>query len=174
MSGYDIRGVSAPLLGATLVLLLWGASLARASNGEPPTASARSAIEASRPPRSHPGRATWRRRWIASWLVVAAVNALDIHSSLGHGEANALYRSRDGRFAPGKAVAIKSAITGGLFVSQLLLFRSNPEKNFYQPFTWTNAVTAGALGGVVAHNYSLERPRPATERAVPSHLAPQP
>lgn len=76
------------------------------------------------------GRGKWRKRWIASGVALAALNLLDVHSSLGRGEANPLFRNSSGHFATGKAVAIKSAITGGFFASQLLLVRAHPEKNY--------------------------------------------
>jgi hypothetical protein len=118
-----------------------------------------------------PERAAWKKRWIASWVVLAAVNVLDVHSSMGRGEANPLFRNSEGRFAPGKAILIKSAIAGGFFSYQLWRVRSHPEKNSYVPFTIMNGIGAGALGTVAAHNYSL--PRPAAP-VVPAHLAPQP
>jgi len=119
------------------------------------------------------GRARWKKRWIASWLAVAAVNALDVHSSLGHREVNPLLRNRDGRFSAGKGLALKGAIFGGFFAAQYAITRANPEGNSFKAFTITNGVIAGGLGGVVAHNYSLLAPRRAL-RATPSHLAPLP
>ena len=102
----------------------------------------------------------WKKRWIASWVALAALNTLDIHSSRGHGEANPLFRNSSGRFAPGKAAMFKLAIGGGFLGAQLLAMRSNPEKDFYKPFTVANTVALGGLGGVVAHNYSLPPPKP--------------
>ena len=101
------------------------------------------------------GGGKWKKRWIASWIAVAVVNALDIHSSLGHGEANPLYRSPAGRFAPGREILIKSAIAGGFFGFQLAVVRGHPEKDYYKTFALANTVAAGGLAGVAAHNYSL-------------------
>jgi hypothetical protein len=154
---------------ALLVLLLTTmipAGVGRAAAPEPVLGPGRSTVDAS------PERATWKKRWIASWVALAAVNVLDVHSSMGHGEANPLFRDNQGRFAPGKTILIKSAIAGGFFSYQLWRVRAHPEKNSYVPFTIMNGIAAGALGGVAAHNYSLPRPAPAP--AVPAHLAPQP
>lgn len=102
----------------------------------------------------------WKKRWVASWLAVVAVNALDIHSSRGHGEANPLLRDRSGRFSVGKASLFKLAIGGGFFASQALVMRASPGKDYYRPFTIANTVAAGGLAGVVVHNYSLPAPKP--------------
>jgi hypothetical protein len=108
-------------------------------------------------------------------VALAALNLLDVHSSLGRGEANPLFRNSSGHFATGKAVAIKSAITGGFFASQLLLVRTHPEKNYYQSFTLANTAAVAGLGGVVAHNYRLPAPLRRPEApVVPAHLAPAP
>lgn len=104
---------------------------------------------------SEAARGKWKRRWIASWIALAAVNALDVSSSVGHAEANPLYRNSSGRFDVGKAILIKSAIGGAIFTTQWLASRSQTRKNLYKPFTIVNTVGAGALAGVAAHNYSL-------------------
>ena len=92
-------------------------------------------------------------------MALAAINALDVHSSQGHGEANPLFRSPSGRFSTGKALLFKSAIGGGLFASEFLVMRVQPKKDYYKPFTVANTVAAGGLAGVVVHNYSLPAPR---------------
>ena len=172
MLGLDRGGVSGRTAMAAVILAAAMAApgAARAASEEAAAVGAGEALAQT----PWPERARWKKRWIATWIAVAAVNVMDIHSSLAHGEANPLYRGRNGRFAPGKALAIKSAIAGGLLAGQLVVIRSNPEKNYFQPFTVTNAVTAGALSGVVARNYSLPKPAGAPDRAVPAHLAPQP
>ena len=119
------------------------------------------------------GRARWKKRWIASWLAVAAVNALDMHSSMGHREANPLLRNREGRFSVGKGLALKGAIFGGFFTLQYAITRTNPEGSAYKPLTITNGIIAGGFGGVAAHNYSLPTPRLAPAAVVPAHLARQ-
>lgn len=100
-----------------------------------------------------------KKRWIASWVALAAVSALDVHSSRGHLEANPLFRDHAGRFAPRRAIAIKSALAGGFFAVQLWKVRSRPEKDYYRPFALANGIAAGGLGAVAAHNYSLPAPR---------------
>ncbi len=102
-------------------------------------------------------RAAWKKRWIASWVALVAVNALDIHSSRGHGEANPMFRGPGGRFATGKTVLIKAGIGGGFFAAQFWAVRRNPEAD--KPLTLANTVAAGALAGVAVHNYSLPAPR---------------
>ena len=134
------------------------------------------AVRAGQPLDSTPQTAEssgkWKKRWIASWIAVIAVNALDIHSSRGHIEANPLLRDRTGHFAPGKAMLFKLAVGGGFFGAQLFVTRSHPERNHYKPFTLANTVAAGALAGVVGRNYSLPAPQtigaPASVPAVPA------
>lgn len=165
-SGRVMKNLSRVLRPATAFWLL-SALLAPVAQGEPPDGAVRgSSISAVA---SRPARGKWKKRWIGSWLAVAAVSALDIHSSQGHGEANPLFRTSSGQFAGGKATLIKSAIGGGLFVSQLLIIRARPGNDCYKPFTVVNTVTAAALGGVVVRNYSL----PAPARRAPQSGAPQ-
>lgn len=102
-----------------------------------------------------PGRAKWKKRWIATWLAVAALNSLDIQSSRGHAEANPWLRGPSGRFSTGKAILLKSAIGGGVFATEWWIVRRNPRKDYYKPFTVLNSAAAGGLVGVVVHNYSL-------------------
>jgi hypothetical protein len=104
------------------------------------------------------GRKGWKKRWVASWLVLAAVNSLDVASSQGRSEANPLFRSGSGRFSTGRALLFKSAIGSGFFAAQFLIARKQPQKNFYKPFAAANGLAAAGLTGVVLHNYSLPRP----------------
>jgi len=117
-------------------------------------------------------RARSRKRWIASWLVVAAANVVDIHSSRGHMEANPLLRDRSGRFAMGRAIGVKSAITGGFLLSQIWIMRARPEKDYYRPFTLANSVAAAGWGGIAARNYSLRRPAVKTPESRGSEARP--
>jgi hypothetical protein len=153
---------------AALVVVAGAALPARAGDGEARAAAA----EVSEVDQQ--ARRKWKKRWIASWVALAAVNALDVQSSRGRGEANPLLRNGAGRFSLGRAVAVKSALSGSFFVSQLLIIRQRPQGNPYKGFFWANTVGAGTLGGVVVHNYSLDAPRPKTTRTVPAHLAPAP
>jgi hypothetical protein len=118
-----------------------------------------------------PASRPWKKRWLVSSAALVAVNFLDVHSSRGLGEANPLLRDASGRFATRRAILLKGAITGGFLAFQYGLMRAHPEKNYYRVFTVANAVAAGSLGAVVAHNYRLPAP-PA--RQVPGHLAPTP
>jgi len=116
------------------------------------------ALQAAPPPRS-------KKRWIAAWVALAAVNALDVHSSAGRREANPLLRDRHGRFHPGKAVLLKSALTGGFFFAQVWTLRARPGRDYYPPFTLANTVAAAGLAGVAARNYSLGSRLPAPASA---------
>ena len=119
---------------------------------------------------SEAARGRWKRRWIGSWIALAAVNAVDVSSSVGRTEANPLYRNSTGRFDVGKAILIKSAIGAAIFTTQWLTSRSQIKKNLYKPFTIVNTAGAGALAGAAAHNYSL--PPPVSSRTL-SALTPQ-
>ena len=101
-------------------------------------------------------RRRWKKAWIASWVAFAAVNLIDSHSSQGHGEANPFLRGSDGSFSNGKAVAIKGALGAGFFLWQQRTIRKHPERNYYKTFTFATAATAGAMGAVAAHNYTLD------------------
>jgi hypothetical protein len=101
---------------------------------------------------------TGKKRWIASWLLLAAANILDVHASQGHREANPLFRDRHGRFDTGKAVMIKGALAGGFFSYQIWRLRTNPVKNYYPAFSLANSVAATAVAGLAVHNYRLPEP----------------
>lgn len=164
MIGSSARRVSLGGIGLTVICLATtlGAEAGRAEAAP----AAAPVIAAPKPARK------WSKAWLASVGAVAAVNFLDIHSSRGHREANPLFRDRQGRFATGKAIAIKSAIAGGLVGTQWLWMKTHPEKQYYQPFTLINTVAAGGLGAVAGHNYSLPARRAVgVERAVGSYLA---
>ncbi len=140
--------VSLQWVAACLTVLLGAAALAAAEPG----------AGFAPAPAARPTHSRWQKRWIASWLAIAAVNAFDISSSRGHQEANPLFRGADGRFAPGKAALIKTAIGGGFFATQFWLARRHPERDCYKPFAVANSVVAGGLAGVAVHNYRLPPP----------------
>jgi len=167
MIGSSTRRVSLGVIGLTALCLATGLGVEVGRAEAAPAAAP--VIAEQRPARK------WSKAWLASVGAVAAVNFLDIHSSRGHREANPLFRDRQGRFATGKAIMIKSAIAGGLVGTQWLWMKTHPEKQYHQPFTLINSVVAGGLGAVAIHNYSLAAPRAVrVERAVPSYLAEMP
>ena len=156
MENHRARSVSCKLVvnAATLCLaIILGTGTARAAD---PVISPAASCNTSH---------KWKKRWIASWLALAALNTLDVHSSRGRVEANPLLRNRSGHFAAGKAAMFKLAIGGGFLGTQLLVMRASPERDYYKPFTLANTVALGGLAGVAAHNYSLpppqQQPRPA-------------
>ncbi|MBI1358453.1 MAG: hypothetical protein GC160_29300 [Acidobacteria bacterium] len=100
-------------------------------------------------------RRRWRHRWIATWAAFAAVNALDLHSSAGKRELNPLLQNSDGMFSTTKGAMFKGALGGGFFALQALVIHSNPEKNYYKPFTFATGAATGAMGMVVHHNYGV-------------------
>ncbi|MBI3697218.1 MAG: hypothetical protein HY238_20580 [Acidobacteria bacterium] len=133
----------------------WAAGCLLALSSAAGVSAAQPAAALAPAPAAHSSHSRWQKRWVASWVALVAVNALDIASSRGHHEANPLFRGPNGRFSPGKAVLLKSAIGGGFFATQLWLLHRHPEREHYKPFTVTNSLAAGGLAGVAIHNYRL-------------------
>ena len=121
--------------------------------------------------RERHGKRKWKKAWIASWIVFAAVNVLDMHSSAGRSELNPLLRGEDGKFSVGKAALVKAAIGGGFFGLQLWMTKTSPEKNYYKSFTIATGAAAGGLGAIAVRNYSLESPA-SSKVSTPKYLAP--
>jgi hypothetical protein len=146
-------------------MLMCGLGVAQLPLGaSPPEATLGAPLGAEVPREPRPGK----KRWIASWLLLAAANVLDVHASGGHREANPLFRDRYGRFDTRKALVIKGALAGGFFSFQIWRLRANPERNYYPAFTLANSVAATAIGGVALHNYRLpEAPRRSNPAAAP-------
>ena len=89
-----------------------------------------------------------------NWSVVAVVGsqALDIHSSMGHYEANPVLGS--GPFGK-RQIGTKLAIVGGWQVAQWLIVRRWPETR--RAATLVNYAAAGATGAVSVRNYRVGR-----------------
>ena len=117
-------------------------------------------------------RRKWKKAWIAAWIGYAVVNVLDTHASAGRREANPLLRNGEGRLSVGKAALIKSAIGGGFFGLQWAMARSNPNENYYQPFTFATAAGAGAMGAVAIRNYGLGPKAASGPAPKPDYLKP--
>ena len=101
-------------------------------------------------------RKRWRRNWAMSWAAFAAVNLIDMHSSVGKGELNPLLRTADGRFSTRKAGLFKAGLGGGFMAFQGLMIKANPDRNMYKPFTIANFGATGGMGAVAVRNYNLK------------------
>ena len=97
-------------------------------------------------------RPRWNKKWIVSAVALVAANVLDAHSSLGRMEANPLMRDAQGRFSAGRAVAMKTAATGGMLVLQAYVLRRRPDLKLEGSCTVLNFASAGALAGAAARN----------------------
>jgi hypothetical protein len=102
----------------------------------------------------------WKKRWWATVALLAAANAVDVHSSRGLGEANPLLRGSQGQINLPKTVLIKSAATGGFVILEALLLKRMPASHLEKPFAITNAVAAGAIAFTAARNYRIPRSQP--------------
>jgi hypothetical protein len=94
----------------------------------------------------------WKKAWIASVAALVTVNVLDARSSAGHYETNPLMQDSQGRFSPGRAIAVKSAASGGMILVQLLLRRRNPEQRLEKPSAIVNFAAAAAVGATAYRN----------------------
>jgi len=88
------------------------------------------------------------------WSVAAALaaNGADVASSWKNREANPFVAGPTTQFGV-TSVAIKSGFVGASLLIQYFTLRHHPEKA--KGLAWMNFVTAGALGGVAAHNMSV-------------------
>jgi hypothetical protein len=87
----------------------------------------------------------WKKAWIASVASLVTVNVLDARSSMGRYETNPLLQNSQGRFSVGRAIAVKSAASGGMILVQLLLKREKAS-------TIVNFAAAGTLGATAYRN----------------------
>ncbi len=97
----------------------------------------------------------WTKHWAVSIGALAGANAADIQASRGGYEANPLLRGPNGRFASGRAIAVKSGIIGGVVLVQWLLSRRHPERR--KAFAVTNYALAGVVTGVAIRNSRISR-----------------
>ena len=96
------------------------------------------------------------RLWKTSIAVMAAASAIDLLSSLGKRELNPLLRGSDGRFGA-RGIVLKSALTGGALVSQVLMVRKNPRAAPYAVVA--NIGVAGLFTSAAIHNFGNEPTR---------------
>ena len=97
---------------------------------------------------------TSSERTLYRWSVVAvlAANAGDAASSWTKREANPFVAGPNAQYGA-TSVAIKSGFVGASFVIQHFVLRHHPD--MAKRFAWMNFITAGGLGGVIAHNATV-------------------
>lgn len=104
------------------------------------------------------------------WWSVAALGAasfLDVHSSYGKFESNAVARSSNGRLGM-KGVGIKFATFGALLGFESMVSKRYPD--FVGKATVANFALAGAWTAVAVRNYGIAKPASSPARAIPAHL----
>jgi hypothetical protein len=97
-------------------------------------------------------RRGWRKAWVASVAAVVTVNVLDARTSAGRLEANPFLQDAQGRFSPGRAIAVKTVASGGMLLVQYLLHRRMPERRLEKPAALVNFAAAAAVGAVACVN----------------------
>jgi len=93
-----------------------------------------------------------RRAYLASLLIVAGGNGMDIASSYGKRELNPLLKGADGTFDM-SSVGRKAAIVSVLALPQLYLVRRSPHR--MKALTVANFALGVALMGISAHNFGV-------------------
>jgi hypothetical protein len=106
----------------------------------------------SAPPCFGQMRRGWKKVWTASVAALAAVNVMDARSSVGRYETNPLLRDGQGRFNTGRAIAVKSAASGGILLVQFLLMRRNPQERLEKPAAIINFAAAATVGAIAYRN----------------------
>jgi hypothetical protein len=141
-------------------LLLCPSLLPLSAQSFVPVSALQPSISAARPMRltptlelNHP--LPHKDLWIASLVALGAVNVLDVVSSMGQRELNPLLQTSSGSFGA-RSVAVKASIVGGSMVLQRLVLRRDP-KHPFRRMAITNFISAGVLGGVVAHNFEIRK-----------------
>src|SRR5512139_2901116 len=99
----------------------------------------------------------WKKVWKASVAVLAAVNVADASTSFGRYEANPLLRNGQGQCSAGRAIAVKSAASGGLLLVQALLLKRMPEERLEKPAAIVNFAAAATVGAVAYRNTKTTR-----------------
>jgi hypothetical protein len=98
-----------------------------------------------------------RNLWRVSLATLAVSNALDIQSSWGKHELNSTLASPSGEFGAQGAL-IKLGFQGGLVGIEFLLTHHHPSARLYRTLAIINFGASAAIGGVVAHNYTVAAP----------------
>ena len=94
--------------------------------------------------------------WQTSVAALAAANALDVHSSWGKHELNSTLAGSAGTFG-GRGTLLKLGFQGGLVGVEYLITRGHPNGKVMKALSFINFGTAGVIGGVAAHNYTIPR-----------------
>ena len=103
-----------------------------------------------------PANGKWHKRlWKASLAALAAGSAMDIQSSLGKHEMNAMLANGSGNFAM-QGIGLKLAIAGASAGTQHFLLKRNPSGSAYKMGAAINFAVAGALAGVAVRNYGTK------------------
>jgi hypothetical protein len=93
------------------------------------------------------------RRWKLSIVPLLASQALDVASSHGKFEGNALLASPNGRFGA-KASLMKLGVVGAVLGVEYLVIRKNPRAaKMLWKLNWGSSAVTGA---VAARNYSIQ------------------
>jgi hypothetical protein len=100
-----------------------------------------------------------RRFWHWSMAVLAAANAADVASSVGHYELNPVLGS--GRFGM-RSAGIKIGISAATLGVEYLIVRRHPEA--MRKTAYVNIGLAGVTAGIAAGNFLYESPTGATAR----------
>ena len=105
-------------------------------------------------PAAMPGPPVSAGRNLYRWSVAAVVaaNAADIASSWRGQEANPVVAGGGSQFGM-RSVAIKSGFVATSLLVQNVVLRHRPD--LHKRMAWLNFATAGVLGGVARHNYSV-------------------
>ena len=97
-----------------------------------------------------------RKLWKWTVAAVVASSASDIASSMGGKyEMNVLLRSRDGTFGT-RGIALKSAMVGGILVSEYLMQRRNPGSAMYVGLAVVNTSLTAATVVTVRANLKVK------------------
>ena len=96
------------------------------------------------------------RAYLASLLLVAGGNGMDIASSYGKRELNPLLQGADGRFDM-SSVGRKMAMVSAMELPQLFVVRRSPRR--MKMFTLANFALSGVLMGISAHNFGISAHR---------------
>lgn len=92
----------------------------------------------------------WKKVWVISALAVAGATLLDARSSAGRYELNPLLRDSSGRFSPSRGIALKSGVTAGALLLQVLAARKKPDA--YRTSSIVNFGMTGVFSAVAARN----------------------
>jgi hypothetical protein len=146
MAQVEIAGI--PPAGTVSSSLITPSSLSATGSIETPLSTTQPAAYLAIPQKSD-GKTFYR--W--SLAAAAAGNAADVFSSWHHPEANPLL-ANPGTSFDARSVALKSAFIGVSFLIEQWALHHN--SGLYRPLAWLNLTIAGVLGGVAAHNISIQ------------------